>query len=651
MLASANPGKAREIIQILSEAWAAGPRGGGGEPIVIHPRPPDVSEVVEDGTTLEDNARLKARALCAATGLAAVADDTGLEVDALDGAPGVHSARFAGDAAGDAARFAGDAARFAGDAANVALLLDELASAGATDARARTARFRTVALVVFPDGSEVKAQGVVEGVIAPEARGEGGFGYDPVFVPGEGDGRTFAQMEAADKHAVSHRGRALRALATTLADRSPGDEPGAGTLARVRRRPPPFREAAVVGVERRSPHLTRVVCEADGLAAMVGNRPAASVRLLLPDATGLVTIPTWVGNEFLAADGIRPAIRTLTPLQVPGHDDALALDVVIHGGGLLSAWASTVVPGQRVGLSGPGRGTDLAPEAHRWLLAGDESAMPAIATILEALVPEATAEVVVEVRRSRRRHHPPGSSGSHRPLGSRGRRGSCGFGHGGSRDHGAGWIRSRPRSSLGVGRRRGGGGATCPPGGGPGGDPPGPHGHPRLLEGGQGPPRLIMRRVTGVPQRLGPARHEERAQRAVRAGGLEPPRVAPQGPKPCASASSATPAGVHGGLRRYLAARRARTRPEETWPGTGGAGPRDPGLPAAELSWLWEVVAKTVRLGSIMGHDPGSAPRASPGDAQNLPGKAGGRWCVPGPLACTFPDRLCGPVRPTRGAP
>jgi XTP/dITP diphosphohydrolase len=195
VLASANPDKAREIAALLSSP---------ARDVELLPRPPEVPDVVEDGATLRDNARLKARALAAATGEAAVADDTGLEVDALGGAPGVFSARYSGEGATYER--------------NVAKLLSELARVGATGAD-RRARFRTVALVAWPDGAEVAAEGVVEGVIAEEPRGSAGFGYDPVFVPlGPGtDGRTFAQLSADEKAAVSHRGRAFRALATHLA--------------------------------------------------------------------------------------------------------------------------------------------------------------------------------------------------------------------------------------------------------------------------------------------------------------------------------------------------------------------------------------------------------------------------------------------------
>jgi XTP/dITP diphosphohydrolase len=170
-----------------------------GAPVDLVPRPDSVPDVEETGITLEDNARLKAVALCEATGEAAIADDTGLEVLALGGAPGVYSARFAGP----------DATY----ADNVALLLDRLA--GVEPGR-RTARFATVAVARWPDGREVAAFGEVEGTIAEAPRGANGFGYDPVFVPEEGDGRTFAEMLATEKHALSHRGRAFRTLADGL---------------------------------------------------------------------------------------------------------------------------------------------------------------------------------------------------------------------------------------------------------------------------------------------------------------------------------------------------------------------------------------------------------------------------------------------------
>lgn len=184
VLASANPDKAAEIAAILI----------GHE---LAPRPPDVPDVDETGKTLEENARLKAVALVEATGVAAVADDTGLEVLALDGAPGVYSARYAGDNATYSD--------------NVTKLLGALA--GNAD---RRARFRTVALARFPDGREVVAEGVVNGTIVEVDRGDAGFGYDPLFAPDGGGGRTFAEMTADEKHAISHRGRAFRALDALL---------------------------------------------------------------------------------------------------------------------------------------------------------------------------------------------------------------------------------------------------------------------------------------------------------------------------------------------------------------------------------------------------------------------------------------------------
>ena len=184
VLATANQDKAREI----------GPLLAGFE---VVPRPIDLPDVEETGATLEDNARLKARAVQAATGEAAAADDTGLEVDALDGAPGVFSARFAGP----------DASYHD----NVAALL------AALDGQAdRRARFRTVALAVLADGREVMAEGVVDGTIAMAPRGHNGFGYDPIFIPIGQGGRTFAEMPVEDKNRISHRARAFRQLARDL---------------------------------------------------------------------------------------------------------------------------------------------------------------------------------------------------------------------------------------------------------------------------------------------------------------------------------------------------------------------------------------------------------------------------------------------------
>jgi XTP/dITP diphosphohydrolase len=192
VMATANPDKAAEIAAILEPAG-----------LVLLPRPSWVPPVEETGLTLEENALLKGRALVSATGSPSIADDTGLEVVALDGAPGVRSARFASEEATYEE--------------NVALLVSRME--GVPD---RRARFRTVAAAVFPDGSEVAAEGTVEGTIGTSPRGEGGFGYDPVFIPDEGNGRSFAEMTTAEKNACSHRARAFAALVTLLKARLDG---------------------------------------------------------------------------------------------------------------------------------------------------------------------------------------------------------------------------------------------------------------------------------------------------------------------------------------------------------------------------------------------------------------------------------------------
>ncbi|MEC7844644.1 MAG: RdgB/HAM1 family non-canonical purine NTP pyrophosphatase [Actinomycetota bacterium] len=189
--ATANPDKFIEIVEILPAQ------------IELLPRPTDIPDVVEDADDLAGNARLKANAIMEATGLAAIADDTGLEVDALQGAPGVHSARFAGDSATYEE--------------NVAKLLKNLEAVAIKN---RTARFRTVVLIVWPDGNETIAHGVVEGRITENPIGELGFGYDAVFCPNEGRGKTFGEMTNSEKNLISHRGKALRSLSEKLGLRS-----------------------------------------------------------------------------------------------------------------------------------------------------------------------------------------------------------------------------------------------------------------------------------------------------------------------------------------------------------------------------------------------------------------------------------------------
>ena len=184
--ASANPHKVTEIARLLPAD------------VTLLPRPDSVGDVEETAPTLEGNAVIKAVEIANASGTWAIADDTGLEVEVLDGAPGVHSARFAGDSADDAA--------------NRALLLARMV--GAVN---RRARFRTVVAVVHPSGEIHLLHGECSGRIIDVERGTNGFGYDALFVPDDGDGRTFAEMESAEKDAMSHRGRALAGLAGLIA--------------------------------------------------------------------------------------------------------------------------------------------------------------------------------------------------------------------------------------------------------------------------------------------------------------------------------------------------------------------------------------------------------------------------------------------------
>lgn len=198
VLATHNPGKLAELRQILA---AAGVDPAG----VVSAADVGATPPVEDGITFEANALLKARALVAATGLPAVADDSGLAVDVLGGAPGVFSARWAG--------------RHGDDAANLALLLDQLAD---VPAEHRGARFVCAAALVTAEGSEHVATGVMRGRLTTAPRGGGGFGYDPVLEPDDqpaGAGRvlTSAELTAEQKNAISHRGQALRALAPLIA--------------------------------------------------------------------------------------------------------------------------------------------------------------------------------------------------------------------------------------------------------------------------------------------------------------------------------------------------------------------------------------------------------------------------------------------------
>ncbi len=188
VLATRNPAKLAELRRILAEDVAEVELVGADEV--------DLPAVDETGTTFEENALLKARSAVEACGLPAIADDSGLVVDALEGEPGVRSARYAGTP--------GD------DAANLQLVLERL-----HDKPGRSAHFVCAAALVAPDGREWTTEGTIEGHIVDGPRGEAGFGYDPVFQP-LGELRTTAEMEPAEKDAISHRGKALQALRAAL---------------------------------------------------------------------------------------------------------------------------------------------------------------------------------------------------------------------------------------------------------------------------------------------------------------------------------------------------------------------------------------------------------------------------------------------------
>lgn len=190
LLATRNAGKVRELRALLS---------GEGIEVLSVADVPGAPEVEETGATFRENALLKARALAGATGLLAVADDSGLEVDALAGAPGVSSARYAGEPKDDVR--------------NYQKLLEAL---GGVPDEARTARFRCALAVVAPWGEEAVFEGACEGRIAGGPRGSGGFGYDPVFLPAGGP-RTMAELSDAEKNAISHRGRAFATAGATIA--------------------------------------------------------------------------------------------------------------------------------------------------------------------------------------------------------------------------------------------------------------------------------------------------------------------------------------------------------------------------------------------------------------------------------------------------
>ncbi len=190
-VASRNPGKLREIKRVCADwpvTW-----------VTADEDLPDWPDVEETGETYLDNALLKARAVARGLDVPALADDSGIEVDALGGAPGPRSARYAGEDATDQR--------------NLAMLVRAVAG---VPVQGRTARYRCVAAVAWPDGRELWAEGVCEGTLVSKGRGARGFGYDPVFVPAGWD-RTMAELSDEEKDRISHRGRAFRALGEALA--------------------------------------------------------------------------------------------------------------------------------------------------------------------------------------------------------------------------------------------------------------------------------------------------------------------------------------------------------------------------------------------------------------------------------------------------
>jgi NADPH-dependent ferric siderophore reductase len=195
----------------------------------------------------------------------------------------------------------------------------------------------------------------------------------------------------------------------------PSDAPDASTEERarrlVRREPPRFRRVDVRAVRPLSPRLVRVTLGGPELDGFSIGQPAASVRLLLPSpGRDELVMPMWDGNEFLLPGGERPAIRTLTPRRL--HEGGLDVDIVLHDGGVASGWAAGAEPGAEVALSGPGRGFAVDPEVRSYLLAGDESAIPAISQLLEVIADDVSIDVRVEVAHPDARLELPGHPGA-----------------------------------------------------------------------------------------------------------------------------------------------------------------------------------------------------------------------------------------------
>jgi NADPH-dependent ferric siderophore reductase len=178
---------------------------------------------------------------------------------------------------------------------------------------------------------------------------------------------------------------------------------------RTRREPPRFRQVRVRRVEQLSPRMVGVTLAGGDLGGLTVEQPAASVRLLLPSPGGRgLVMPTWNGNEFLLPDGRRPTIRTFTPRRADPASLELDVAIVVHGGGAASEWAATAAPGDPAAISGPGRGYAIDQDAPAFLLAGDETAIPAIGQLLEALPAERPVQVHIEVAHPAARQALPG---------------------------------------------------------------------------------------------------------------------------------------------------------------------------------------------------------------------------------------------------
>lgn len=189
IIATHNMKKRNELARILEPL--------GVEVLTAEQAGIELTDVEETGTTFEENARLKSESGCKESGMPCIGDDSGLVVDALDGAPGVYSARYAGD--------------HGNDPANIALLLENMKD---VPDEKRTARFMCTVCCTYPDGREIVVNGTCEGKIGYEPKGNGGFGYDPIFMVGD---KSFAELTAEEKDKISHRGNALKALAEALA--------------------------------------------------------------------------------------------------------------------------------------------------------------------------------------------------------------------------------------------------------------------------------------------------------------------------------------------------------------------------------------------------------------------------------------------------